>query len=230
MAIAFDTATNASGAGSATLTWAHTVTGSNPVLVVGFVIGRGAFSTTSVTYNGVSMTQVQTGSSTPDWVYILKNPASGANNIVVSTGGDATTYIIGCAASYSGCYQTTQPDSSAVSGTTGAGSGALNVTTTDTVLRSGCWMVGFSGIRYNQNTSSNPASNKTDRSVLVLDNYGVSGGGKAAGALIYDTNAIVSTGANTANVNTTSNALDMDNFLLALIPETFIPNGFLSLL
>lgn len=74
-------------------TWSHTVSsGTDRYLLVGFVgdVSSGADDVSSVTYNGVSMTliakQLQGATNGNRWTYVygLANPATGANNVVVT--------------------------------------------------------------------------------------------------------------------------------------------------
>jgi hypothetical protein len=83
MAIVFDSSSNSQGTGVTTLTFSHTCSGSDRVLAVVVTSNR---AINGVTYNGVSMTQgaVATIFSTDSKVYYLLNPATGANNIVVT--------------------------------------------------------------------------------------------------------------------------------------------------
>lgn len=110
MAIAFD-ATSATFAGSAspfTFTTATTA-GSDRVGLVG-VMAVGGDTVTSVTWGGVTMTQidkVNRGDGRYDYLYLLVAPATGAQTISIArTSGD----IKGRAISYTGCAQTGQPD------------------------------------------------------------------------------------------------------------------------
>src|SRR5688500_5561977 len=102
MAIAFDAADaeewNESGAGD-TLTKAHTCTGSDLILFIGFATYNGTLVTTHAstvpTYNGVAMTKIGNGLSSnlegnfqATEMWYLDDPATGANNIVVVMSGD----------------------------------------------------------------------------------------------------------------------------------------------
>ncbi len=97
MAVAFDAVGPSSSGGgtvgSATATsasWSHTCTGSNLVLVVGLAIGITGTGSSSVTYNGVSMTSlgaVNSNNATAGYCQLfgLVNPASGANTVAITT-------------------------------------------------------------------------------------------------------------------------------------------------
>ncbi len=127
--ISFDAASN--GGGTATsITFAHTTSGSNRILFVGTGIESGSDLITNVTYAGVNMTPIAKDVNVPtnEWIYLfyLINPATGANNIVISA--SASVNIDGTGVSYTGANQATQPDNS----TTNKGTQPL-VTTLKTV-------------------------------------------------------------------------------------------------
>lgn len=98
---------------------------------------------TGVTYNGVSMTQVnklQEPGARWWYLYILKNPATGTNNLVVSASG--STNFITLAASYAGTDTTTQPDDNASQATAGT-QATISQNLTSTIA--GDWA--FAGVR-----------------------------------------------------------------------------------
>ena len=111
MAIAFD-AQSSNGKwttpADATVTWAHTCTGTNRALVVSYCTNQ-AQNVTGVTYNGVAMTQINAlapGGNNKQSSWGLINPASGANNIVV-TFNTSLSYWDFCAVSFTGVNQST---------------------------------------------------------------------------------------------------------------------------
>lgn len=139
MAIAYDnsTASAYSGASSTTVTWSHTCSGTDRVLVVGVYTTNDNLST--VTYNGVSCTFIGKIAGTTDYIhlYYLINPASGANNVVAT----ATSALLGYgqATSITGAKQSGQPDASA----TGANASTTNFTTSVTTVADNSWLVGI---------------------------------------------------------------------------------------
>ncbi len=145
MAIAFDSASSGGTVASNTLTFSHTCSGSNRILFVG-IEGDGSSDTlTSVTYNGVAMTRIDSisAASTANrylYLYYLIAPATGAHNVVATV--SSGTVVLGVSASYTGALQSGVPDSSNKGGATSGGS--RNVSTT-TVLNNS-WVVGhFNG-------------------------------------------------------------------------------------
>lgn len=142
MAIAFDATTQADKTAATSWTLAHTVTGSNPVLLVGINDQTDATdSVTGVTYNGVAMTRVAlvqnaTNTQTNLYVYFLPNPATGANNVVVSFSGSRSGQVR--AASYTGAANS-QPEASNTANN--ANSSALSCAVT--TLTDNAWVIGF---------------------------------------------------------------------------------------
>jgi hypothetical protein len=93
-----------------TSTWSHTCAGTNRALIVSVVSQPGAGLVTGVTYAGVAMTalcetQYNTNTTAKHDLYGLVNPATGANNVVVTFNTNATGR--GGALSCSGVDQTT---------------------------------------------------------------------------------------------------------------------------
>lgn len=136
----FAIATDASATGSfgaSPDTWSHTTSGSDRIL---FVAEFNQSSSTSASYNSVAMTSLGGYSySSPTGVgslYMLVNPASGANTVSVSCGGNC----IGISSSYSGAKQTDQPDASINTQTSG-GSNAGSLTATVSVITANSWLV-----------------------------------------------------------------------------------------
>lgn len=139
MAITYDTSANGIAPGATSLTYSHTVTGSNPILFVGVFTATTADTVTGVTYNGVAMTRINTRANATSraYLYVLPGCATGANNIVVTVSGAIT--IQGISLSYTGASQTGQPDSNATNQVTSNST----LTTSTTVVASNCWLVSF---------------------------------------------------------------------------------------
>lgn len=136
-AIALDTSVNGGLANPATsLTYAHTVTGTNPIIFVGAFGAIGSDNITGVTYAGVSMSLVDKEQISGDrWLYLflLTAPSTGANNVVISA--NASIAIGGQSASYTGVKQTGQPDAF----TKNTGTSVTSLTTTLTTIADNSW-------------------------------------------------------------------------------------------
>lgn len=142
MAIAFDAVTNSEPASTTSpLTFSHTCTGSDLILLVGItILSNGGPDITGVTYAGVPMTQAvanTTDSNEDMYIYYLLNPATGANNVSISWSGTHT--VAARAVSYTGVKQSGQPDASNSGHTTAGTSLAVSVTT----VADNSWIVGF---------------------------------------------------------------------------------------
>lgn len=139
--IAFDANSNATGSTSgSTVTWSHTCTGSNGVLVVHLYAESGN-TVTGVTYNGTAMTlgvKATTSFNVTTYTYFILGPTTGAHNIVASYGSSSTGLMYGIGASYTGVKQVSQPDVTA--STSNSSVTSLSVSPTTTVNND--WIVG----------------------------------------------------------------------------------------
>ena len=90
-ALAIDTASSAGCGACTSLSWSHTVSGTNRLLVVGPSGYDTSDSVTGVTYNSVSMTVIPSSSTSNGnhtvSQYSLIAPSTGANTILVSATG-----------------------------------------------------------------------------------------------------------------------------------------------
>lgn len=95
--LAFDAVSGGDATGASSLTFSHTCA-SNAVLLVAVYVETASASISSVTYNGVAMTLQQAGTAGNDGstlnIYKLTNPASGANNVVVTFSGNCNSHAI----------------------------------------------------------------------------------------------------------------------------------------
>lgn len=104
-AIAVDgTASTSSPASAANLTWSHTNTAGNVMVVTFSNVNQ---TPSSVTYNGVAMTQAFFRDSGIDggtdiFGYYLMNPGTGTHDVVVTV--SASTYRFGTSITFSGAY------------------------------------------------------------------------------------------------------------------------------
>jgi hypothetical protein len=144
--IAFDATSSAATSSGTSLTFSHTTSGADRILLVGISeveAGGAPDYITGVTYNGVSMTRVNTAvPASANWrgyIYALVNPASGTHNVVVSA--SQATYIIAIGASYTGVSQGSQPD-------VNTANTCPNFSTTCSVsvapVNDGSWVIGLS--------------------------------------------------------------------------------------
>lgn len=185
-AIAFSASSTGWVAAATSLTYSHTNAGSDRALAVGIYHFNGSGNVSGVTYNGVSMTQLGTvvadGSGGDVYLYGIANPATGANNIVISE--SASMQIFATSVSYTGVDQSTPfPDvaiSSSVAGTT------FSISTTNvTVDQSWVIMTGRSPSRVPA-ASAGTYLRKTNAvsgdAAWVLD----SNGGRSTGANTLD--------------------------------------------
>ncbi len=113
MAIAYDSSSKSDTGSASSLTYAHTCTGADLVLLVQIWCGTSR-TISSVTYNGVGMTQISSisggdiGAGETHALFRLVAPATGANNVVVTLSG--STAIASISSSYTGVNQTTPID------------------------------------------------------------------------------------------------------------------------
>lgn len=117
-AVTYNAVSSGSAAGAASLTFSHTVTGTNVVLYCGVGFENSTF-TMGLTYNGVSMTSIAyingaDGNKTLE-VFRLIAPATGAHNVVVTVTGGTEDFAVGCI-SFSAANQTTPEGTIATDG------------------------------------------------------------------------------------------------------------------
>lgn len=145
MAIAIDAiVTGQTATAVSSVTYAHTVAGSNRLLTVMVMLQRSGAATSTisgVTYNGVAMTQAtqeHTYSNTIlTAVYYLIAPATGANNVVVTLSSAVTTDIVVGSVSLTGVAQTTP-----LNGTFATGNFSSPATSTLTTTQANSWLIG----------------------------------------------------------------------------------------
>jgi hypothetical protein len=103
--VGYDTQTQAGTTSAQTsLTWNHTCTGTNQVLIVCVITDQTFDPVTTVTYAGVGLSQIgstQIAYNRTIAMYSLAGPLSGTNAVVVTT--SAPTDIAGSGQSFTGC-------------------------------------------------------------------------------------------------------------------------------
>jgi len=116
--VAIDATTTSSGSltqAANTLTFSHTTTGTNLVLVVGVsmnISGRNSTTVSGITYNGVALVSAGTAVSNSNRrteIWYLKAPATGTKNVVVtlSIPGGGNIGTVAGAITFTGADQTT---------------------------------------------------------------------------------------------------------------------------
>ena len=167
MAIAFDSAQSRTGnlTPPTSQTWSHTVTGSDTILFVHCQI-ISANAITGATYNGVGMTLVDSQLSLGDlfgkaYLFVLINPATGANTVSVQTSGSTLGACYGSSSSYTGAAQSAQPphDNKNVATTTAL---TTSIDTSSAPSTDNCWIVG--GYKANGNNTTTAGAGTTFRS------------------------------------------------------------------
>ena len=116
MAIAFDAAATKQDNAVTTQTISHTISGSNTLLLVGFITNNNTDIITKVTWNGTGMTRLtyQAGSGGYlSYVYYLVGAATGTANVVISASSNSLLWT--SVTSYNGVKQTGFPDAQASS-------------------------------------------------------------------------------------------------------------------
>ncbi|NTW31101.1 MAG: hypothetical protein HGB12_00430 [Bacteroidetes bacterium] len=138
--IALDATSSAVAGPESSKTWSHTCTGSNLILIVGTEVRGNGTAVTSLTYNGVAMTQIGSplvGSTLyydKIQLFYLIAPATGTHDIVLTHNG---SYVGATAVSYTGVKQSGQPDASTEQGPSSNGT----YTTTLTTIANNCWTI-----------------------------------------------------------------------------------------
>lgn len=120
--IAFDFS-NSGAAVATSLTFAHTNTGDDLLLFVG---GYSDQTPSSVKYNDVTMTEIESVQTGVRLFYLI-DPTIGNNNVVFTSGSSGTIWY--ASASYTGARQSGVPDASDVTTISAAASANLSVTT-----------------------------------------------------------------------------------------------------
>jgi hypothetical protein len=190
MAIAFDAAASSTALSANSVTYAHTVSGTDRILFVSVIATTGS-SALAATYNGVSCTRIGSEVATPTSgsrlaLFYLINPATGTHNVVASCTG-VVAVVGGSSASYTGAKQTGQPDAN--NSATGS---SLTASTAVTVVGTGCWIV--SGLINDADNFANTGTNYSKRAPT----------GSASSITIGDSAGTVGTGSQTVSVTINS--------------------------
>lgn len=175
-AVAFDFTSNSSNVNVNSITWNHTCTGTDRLLIVDVIVGQVGDSsiTVAVTYNGVTMTsigKVHSNAGTDGFVEMFKlvNPPSGNNAIIASTSTSVSS-LIGGSISFTGVEQTVGV-LTPVTATGNSNTPSVTITT----ARKGSIIV--DGVADGSTINS---SNQTSR--FLLNQTGTSGAGNGGGS------------------------------------------------
>ncbi len=210
MAIAFGSSAQGVGSGVNVFDIALTVTGSNVTVVCGVNEQDAGAPPASVTWNGVSLTQIKTSSGGgSNSIWALANASTGTHNIEVTRAFGHTAGDCSAAASYYTGTDSSQPDSSN-NGTTSTSP----LTLSDTVVATGCWLVAWATVH--ETLVSTWTSNFTDRQSINQGSLG------ATINDLSDTNGTVSTGSQ--SIVFTANHFSLNScggVILALAPFVF---------
>lgn len=142
MATAVDATSNGgNNTGGSSVTWTHTCTGSNLILIVNSTLDSGS-TVTAVSFNGVPATLVNsaTSSGRTTYMHYLINPATGSHTVQVDRNSGTGT-IDTSAVSYTGMKQSSQPETS-VTSTSTTSNLSLNITTST----DNAWLVASTGV------------------------------------------------------------------------------------
>jgi len=162
MAITLDTTTSKDAGNVTSSTLSHTCTGASMLIVV--VAADSAASPTGITYNGVAMTKEVTQAGLDTTVWSLANPASGANNIVVTF---AASHYFGF-----GGISLIGTETSSYADGTGTGSGTTNdAAVSVTTGTANSWII--MAVSHNRNSSRTAIASSTIRvdQFIATDNF-----------------------------------------------------------
>ena len=194
MAIAFDSSTKdaVGGAGTSHTTSFNNVAGNFMVVTsTSYTTNPGA---TTMTYNGVSMTQMgsnQTGGATPvyQYTFYLASPATGTNNIVTTTTNSLTNGFFDHVLSYSGVNTASPIANNSQSTTANIGDTSVAVTIGNTGSSFAVWQFGAeSGRTYTAGANTVLRAGASDAQCWSFDSNGI------ASSSPWTLNAVIATG------------------------------------
>ena len=142
MAIALDSSSG-SGVSTSSLSYSHTISGSDRILIMGVTFATGTSINGTPTYGGVSMTQIDSviaaaGSTFSNtYFFYLLAPTVGTANIVIN--GSTSNYIYSSAISYTGVDQTNPIDASG----SFTQASSTSITKSITTTADNCWLSSF---------------------------------------------------------------------------------------
>lgn len=206
MSIAFDAQSKDSATflSGTSFSWSHTCTGSDRYLVVAIMSYNQQGTITAPTYNGVSMTLIQSTNIPTNvnnfWMYGLVAPDTGTNTISFSF-SISNSFVSAVATSYTGVDQTTPIDVSVIQNLTPSTTSAYVPSITTTVDNT--WVVG--SFRAEQS------------STFSLSTGTLRDGAAGIGMYNYDSNAAISPAGVWSTTFTRNNATDRFSGVLAAL-------------
>jgi hypothetical protein len=234
-AIALDGAYGSETLGGTSVSYSHNVTSStSTILLVGV---SGGFEPTSVTYNGISMTQIEdheTGGSTM-WLYGLLSPTTGSRIVAVTLGTSTDIRVV--SASYSGVNQSLSLDS--IGDRQNSDDPSTSLVSTTTSVADNAWMFVLGGVQRNPIAGTNSTQRVNAGSALAFfdSNGPISPAGGYSMTYTYSTcsaacmSSIYGTLAPSTSTPSTSNEITgsgTNNRLAKFTASTTIANALLS--
>lgn len=207
MAIARDAFTNGAFVSGTSRTFSHTCSGSDRILFVHAFHNTTADLITGATYGGTAMTLVakfSPGGSRYLYLFALINPATGANDVVISA--SSSTAIGGNAFSYTGVSQTGQPEVYATDIDT-----ASTINTSITTITDNSW-IAMVTLGNNEAPTASTGATLYGQNSVYND------------ADVFDSNGTVSTGSNTMTV-TTGGGSPLGRIIVAIAPSGGSPTN-----
>lgn len=208
MALAYDSSATSNTGSASSLTYSHTCSGVDRILLVQVWCGSNR-TISSITYNGVSMTELSTltggsiGAGERTAVYYLIAPATGANNVVVTLSG--ATSIASNSASYTGVDQTNPIDASRTETDLDTGTSYAESITSNA---NNCWAVW--GTREYAGRTITAGANTAVRQ-RESSQYGI---------IWADSNAsITPAGSRTMNLNANASGNWLSDILITILPS-----------
>lgn len=214
MGIARDASVLVSAEAASTLSWTHTCTGSNLVLVLLGGFGNWVAGNTmqAVTYAGTPMTSVTlasvAGSDVIVYAWYQIAPSVGSNTLQMWS-AVSNVNLFGGSISYTGANQSSQPDGFNATNTSSGTNESFTVTTT----QANDWIAGMYVHENNPQTIAGSGG-----FTLLSQGTGAPSSGSWNSTALLDTNGAVASGANTVGATTNTAAATAALIAIAVQP------------